>query len=1166
MGSPSPFAPPYAYPGQGSAGSGGPAVARPSNSASDTGSDRNQKHRHSLDQASSSHISPPFTTAPQSAANADTTREDAYDAMDESADAHAGESSAQPAQGGTEGAEGSGKKTYKKRTHARRTCIRCQKLKTNCEKCVSRAAPCIVNDRRGPKAPPPGYRVQGQIALRSAGPGGQYEPDGLAEGFQPAEHFADGARTTLFPGGDDVIWHTTAGERLGHDDSTLDGGADGRAGGSGSGAGAGAGGDGLLAPAAQVFAVVRPLALLSHLVNGIISKSSVEFETNFGSPRCTFVNASRSTPYVLDIIEQRFELMLGWTPHLPSLQLMQHKALTPETSTADNRFLLSVAYYVSLMGERDAELITEARKLLKADVIASTLRVLTSLPASVDVAHGLVLLATHSTIDFEMDRSSTKDLIPGRGLIAAARTIAAAVDLSRAPVDIMVGTRGATGQLRRDERLDRLSRAALWMTICLQESHITLSRESLMNASLDRLYDVDERMLVAFEREATLLLNNRACAHIALAHRVRVFKKLDGQVRGMYLMGLPSSSYDGLLSKFRDLFAEFDQLRKAKDFAFVRFTGPVAEKIAAWLQIEMDGIEETICQRFSTYVSIGTFLPPPMIDTRAILRKHMTHESLRDFSNELFRRNEITVTRHLSLFAHMSHFLSAVPQVVTFAFTMRAAKVILEQSTARMIGWNAVPDNVETLELLITSAARALGGPSAGGNFEAAGAVSSGQDVPEASADMAPISLVGSGGRGRGRGRGRGGASKRGGGTGTGTGTVTGRGRGRGRGRGGRGGRGGGRASDVGGSGESGSNDQFPFASGSRGLLTLDDPAHASPMGDLLAAAATRTGWNDEGPAPWPEAGASQGGPAAEQEPTLASLSAQERTETSGRAYSFSTRFPCGSAESVPLICTYLLHEIAIALNRRTKLFRLLNAQLNRSDAANVVAVGAAAMAAARATATDDAATSSAAALQASESALNRDPEAAAGSSSAAAQHGQGAAFVAGSQPSAAAPAVPGPGQMGATGASGMTGAGANPLSAPPLSTGAAAGPSGSGAPSGDGGASAVQSVLGGSADVSDVFAFSGLDDMSRAVLASIGFLVGGEGDAGAGVAGPSNSRDGAFANMGGAGTSHAPGTGDADLAAWDPFGPQAARSRLLLDSLQPASWIDAVFQAGGFT
>ncbi|CAD6893706.1 unnamed protein product [Tilletia caries] len=213
--------------------------------------------------------------------------------------------------------DGPSKRTFKKRSHAKRTCQKCQRLKArcvlpdvnvysseaplpanlSCERCAKRGAACIVNDRRGPRAPPPGYQVLGQTAMRptSSSNNGQASTSTTTGPEQhPAEHFADSARSSMFPGQDDVIWHRLGDEAAHeHDDTAAEAEGEDRQ------------QTPLLTPASQVFVVVRPLALFAHLVNGIISKSSDDFEIKFGSARCTYVLDSGLTPFLLDMIDQK---------------------------------------------------------------------------------------------------------------------------------------------------------------------------------------------------------------------------------------------------------------------------------------------------------------------------------------------------------------------------------------------------------------------------------------------------------------------------------------------------------------------------------------------------------------------------------------------------------------------------------------------------------------------------------------------------------------------------------------------------------------------------------------------------------------------------------------------------------------------------------------------
>ncbi|KAL9931315.1 hypothetical protein V8E36_009825 [Tilletia maclaganii] len=732
----------------------------------------------------------------------------------------------------TEAPGSPGKKLWIKRSHAKRTCLRCQRLKARCvlpdlnvysseaplpaalrcERCVKRGADCVVDDNRGPKPPPPGYQVQGSLASRSVG-SAQVAAAATTSRYHPAEHFATAAaRSALFPGSDEMgqIWHSSAARAV-HWPSTQRPHAAGRS------QDGRQGGPSLLAPASQVFAVLRPLALFSQMVNGLISKSSVEFETSFGSARCMYVVRAGLTPALLGLIEDRYNTLLGWAPYLPELNILRTSASDPATTNADNRFLLTVASWTTLRGEGgERALVTEARKALKADVVAGTLRALSSVPASLDVARALVLLAIHSTIDFELDRSSTADHIPSRGLIAAARTIVSKLDPPQLLVDLSsAGSRGMpvsrASALTRADRIKDLSHVALCFTIATQESHIALSGFSLRSTALDNLPDVDERMLFELEHEAnTVLGNHQAFRFLALTSRVRTFKRLDTCVRGMYLIRLPSDEYGDLKDRVEEMFAEFDLLRSEQEVTFSRFSSSLADKVGTWSLIEIDAIEECICQRFCNYISIGTFHPPAEIDTYKVLQNNMTSTAQRDFTAHVFNRNESTMTRYLSLVSNMGDWLNFVPQTITFALVLRAAKVILEQCTARMIGWGTVASNVETLELLITSAARALvasAGSSAGGEL--------------------------------------------GGGPGAGS-------------------------------------------------------LHAKRSAD-----GRRAGNVDRG----------------------IGARAEGSEDADKRTYAFSPRYPCGSAESIPLICAYLLHEIAIALNRRTKLYRLMGAQKRRAEA-----------------------------------------------------------------------------------------------------------------------------------------------------------------------------------------------------------------------------------------
>ncbi|KAE8224483.1 hypothetical protein CF319_g2636 [Tilletia indica] len=942
--------------------------------------------------------------------------------------------------------EGSSKRTFKKRSHAKRTCQKCQKLKArcvlpdvnvqssesplpvelSCERCVKRGSACVVNDRRGPKAPPPGYIVRGQLATRSpvpSEPGSSQAGPPEKEERHPAEHFADSARSSMFPGQDDVIWQTMHSERLidkDHEDPVRTQSAEIE------------GGDRerlapLIAPTSQAFSVFRPLALFSHLINGIISKSSADFETKFGSARCTYVLDACIAPPMLVAMDQKFESLRGWAPHLPDLGNLRDVALSPQTGSPDSRFLVSVICWITLTEGGFKKLASEAKASLKADIVASTLRCLTSLPASIYVVHALVLLATHSTIDFELDRSSTTDHIPGRGLIAAARSIASVLNIPQALTDIVSGPRVP---LQREDRLIRLSSAALWLTICVQESHITLAQESLMNASLDRLPAVDETMLAAYEREATVLLGDKAYGHLTLVHRVRVCKRVEKRVQDLYLTDARTPDYKDLIRQFKEMFADFDELRLEKEVTFGRFSGLLSDKLSDWIQLEMDGIEECICQRFNTYVSIGTFRPPPEIDTKEILRQHMNNKCLNEFTYELHSRNEVTMVRYLSLFANMTKFLSVVPQVVTFSIVMRAAKVILEQSTARMIGWKAVPPNVDTLELLITSAARAFGSSFGNG-----------------AAELDFASRAAGGGERGGRGSG-----------------VQSGGRGSG--------------------GRDGDSEQH-----GQGRDTNASPA--SPI----------------------------------------------------RTYSFSQQFPCGSAESIPLICTYLLHEMAIALNRRTRLFRLLEAQTKRAERGR-----------------------------------GQDP------------HGSGTGYGADERDGRNVGAGSGGGGGGGAPYEDVAGAGANIGGRIDRAQGTL---TGSGHPGEMAAPERAWSGGGGSGSGHGPLALgSGTrSGMEAAPMDGAGFAGGHPGEGGlmqqhqqqqqgmlphlldsapyAGMDASSSAMPGFDpnffgGNLAGDGSGNSNGTG-LDLVDWGPFVSQG-RSKLLLDSLMPASWIDTVFQAGGFT
>ncbi|KAK0550777.1 hypothetical protein OC846_003544 [Tilletia horrida] len=904
--------------------------------------------------------------------------------MDESQDQNdddsfnPGDQTASPAQTG----EGSSRRPFKRRSHAKRTCDRCKKLKTkcvlpdtniysstkplpaslSCARCAQRGIDCIVNDSRGPKAPPPGYAVFGSLALRP----GQVVPGMAGSSTQmSAQDFGSLTHSNMFPGGDDVIWHTMSGERLGDGERQAaeqeasrpvmlrhvepPPGIAKRV--------------SMFAPAAQVFAIVRPLALLSHLVNGLIQKSGVEIITEIGRSRCEKVAALKLSPAVQKHIEQKYTSLLAWAPHLPTLEHVQEVSLSPILTNAENRFLLSAIYWITLADCTLPELHHDVRRDLKADIVSCVLRALSSLPPKLDIAQALVLLATHSALDFELDQNPTSDHIPFRGLIAAARTIALALDLPNALDSIRDEP---PHSIRQPDRLERLSCAALWMTICVLESHITMSRESLMNASIDRLCDVENDTLSAYEREAVTLLGANAFNHLALVHRVRVFKNVDFRVRCMYTMVLPTTDYSGdVTRRFRDLFADFDEMRHQQTILFSHYRGELPDKLSDWLQIELSGIEECLCQRFGLYVWLGTFLPPPEVDTRSILMGFKRDPSRSELVSEMYARNTESVTRYLSIFAKMGSYISVLPQVLTLAMVTRAAKVILEQNTARMIGWRKVSPNVETLELLVTWAARALGE-----GFK--------YDI----------------------------------GTKTGTSSTT---------------------------------------------------SQADHHDGTTSTTSTSNGIGQ-------------------------------------RTYSFGLRYPCGSAESIPLLCTYLMHEIAIALNRRAKLCQLLDAQARRTESE-----GQDATAAQRRPGTSD---EPAAALEsgpnsATSSLQVPDP------THLTQQAHPGQHTVDGSEPPGASSTLAQSGQE----LSHLLQQEDLPVSIPPAFAGAP---------------STYATLL--------------------EVCQPLGMTSFGSSGQGGIVQGP-------FPSLMGESTSGAAEAG--------PFGPEG-QSRLLLDSLVPASWIDTVFQAGG--